>query len=199
MAFAVSARATKPSSRCWRKRTPTSTSRGEASPCRRCQPRQCGSTSRAEASFTGSPRLTRGGGPPFVLPSAQALGGPCRGAALASAAPADGAASVVRLSMRSNDWMKAHDVQEAWVLADNPGAVAFYGVFGFQRVQRGAAVYLAREGAPFFRWSEAGGVVPPSQGGDSPPRSVWGPDPLRRPRRPSSARKSVGVRFLLRK
>ncbi len=29
-------------------------------------------------------------------------------------------------------WMKAHHLRELWVLADNPGAVAFYRACGFQ-------------------------------------------------------------------
>lgn len=31
------------------------------------------------------------------------------------------------------EWMAQHDVTEAWVLADNPGAEAFYGACGFVR------------------------------------------------------------------
>ena len=32
-------------------------------------------------------------------------------------------------------WMRAHGVREAWVLADNPGAEAFYAACGFHRDQ----------------------------------------------------------------
>lgn len=42
-------------------------------------------------------------------------------------------------------WMKEHDVEEVWVLADNPGAVAFYAACGFARHAAGAAVYMTRE------------------------------------------------------
>jgi ribosomal protein S18 acetylase RimI-like enzyme len=41
-------------------------------------------------------------------------------------------------------WMDAHDVVEVWVLADNDGAVAFYGACGFA-VSDGPAVYMTRE------------------------------------------------------
>jgi len=42
-------------------------------------------------------------------------------------------------------WMRAHDIAEVWVLADNAGAVAFYAACGFE-VGDGAAVYMTRGG-----------------------------------------------------
>lgn len=40
-------------------------------------------------------------------------------------------------------WMRAHEVAEVWVLADNDGAVAFYRACGFT-VPDGQATYLVR-------------------------------------------------------
>jgi ribosomal protein S18 acetylase RimI-like enzyme len=40
-------------------------------------------------------------------------------------------------------WMNAHEAAEVWVLADNPGAIAFYESLGFE-VPPGLAVYLTR-------------------------------------------------------
>jgi GNAT superfamily N-acetyltransferase len=40
-------------------------------------------------------------------------------------------------------WMRANDVREVWVGADNEGAVAFYRACGFEADPR--AVYMARE------------------------------------------------------
>ena len=42
-----------------------------------------------------------------------------------------------------DEWMRAHDVHEAWVLADNDGAVAFYRACGFA-VSDDTAVYMTR-------------------------------------------------------
>lgn len=42
-------------------------------------------------------------------------------------------------------WMNEHDVAEVWVLADNPGAVAFYAACGFAKHAPDAAVYMTRE------------------------------------------------------
>lgn len=42
-------------------------------------------------------------------------------------------------------WMNDHDVDEVWVLADNPGAVAFYAACGFGKHAPDAAVYMTRE------------------------------------------------------
>jgi aminoglycoside 6'-N-acetyltransferase I len=39
-------------------------------------------------------------------------------------------------------WMRAHDVREAWVLADNPGATAFYRACGFVDAEQ--PTYLTR-------------------------------------------------------
>ena len=41
-------------------------------------------------------------------------------------------------------WMSAHDVREVWVLADNPGAVAFYEAVGFAAGDPEAAVYMTK-------------------------------------------------------
>lgn len=38
-------------------------------------------------------------------------------------------------------WMREHETKEAWVLADNPGAVRFYRARGFSR-HRGMARYM---------------------------------------------------------
>ncbi len=43
-------------------------------------------------------------------------------------------------------WMRAHAVDEVWVLADNDGAVAFYAACGFA-VSDGPAIYMTRERA----------------------------------------------------
>lgn len=40
-------------------------------------------------------------------------------------------------------WMRSRKIPEAWVLADNPGAVKFYKSCGFKR-PKGMAVYLAK-------------------------------------------------------
>ena len=41
-------------------------------------------------------------------------------------------------------WMREHGVTEVWVLADNPGAVAFYRACGFA-TDTSMAVYMTRE------------------------------------------------------
>jgi N-acetylglutamate synthase-like GNAT family acetyltransferase len=41
-------------------------------------------------------------------------------------------------------WMSGHRLDEVWVLADNPGAVAFYLSCGFHPGE-GQATYLPRE------------------------------------------------------
>lgn len=41
--------------------------------------------------------------------------------------------------------MKERSITEVWVLADNPGAVAFYAACGFDRHAADAAVYMTRE------------------------------------------------------
>ena len=43
-----------------------------------------------------------------------------------------------------NAWMAAHHVVEVWVLADNPGAVAFYRACGFSDDEHHAATYMTR-------------------------------------------------------
>lgn len=43
-----------------------------------------------------------------------------------------------------NEWMAAHDVVEVWLLADNPGAVAFYRACGFGDDESHAATYMTR-------------------------------------------------------
>lgn len=43
-----------------------------------------------------------------------------------------------------NAWMAAHHVVEVWVLADNPGAVAFYRACGFSDDESHAATYMTR-------------------------------------------------------
>jgi ribosomal protein S18 acetylase RimI-like enzyme len=42
------------------------------------------------------------------------------------------------------EWMSAHDVREAWVVADNEGAVEFYRALGFAAGDPRAAVYMTR-------------------------------------------------------
>ena len=44
-------------------------------------------------------------------------------------------------------WMKDHQVRESWVLADNPGAVAFYRACGYA-IGAPAPVYLLRPKPP---------------------------------------------------
>ncbi len=45
-----------------------------------------------------------------------------------------------------NAWMRAHDVDDIWVLADNDGAVAFYRACGFD-IPDGQATYMTRVSA----------------------------------------------------
>jgi ribosomal protein S18 acetylase RimI-like enzyme len=42
-----------------------------------------------------------------------------------------------------DDWMRAHDVHEVWVLADNDDAISFYRACGFS-IPDGQATYLTR-------------------------------------------------------
>ena len=44
-------------------------------------------------------------------------------------------------------WMRAHGVDEVWVLADNDGAVAFYRACGFE-ISDGQATYMTRNHPP---------------------------------------------------
>jgi hypothetical protein len=43
-----------------------------------------------------------------------------------------------------DDWMREHGVIETWVLADNPGAEAFYVACGFERDALQGVQYVKR-------------------------------------------------------
>jgi N-acetylglutamate synthase-like GNAT family acetyltransferase len=49
-----------------------------------------------------------------------------------------------RLLGAMEEWMAAHQVEEVWVLADNPGAREFYVACGFAEA-RDAPIYLTKE------------------------------------------------------
>lgn len=56
-------------------------------------------------------------------------------------------------------WMSEHRLGELWVVADNPGAVAFYGACGFSAGAPEDAVYMARSRAA-ERLAALGGTAP---------------------------------------